>query len=396
MKLILFGGSFNPIHTGHIELARLALQELEYDKLIFMPTFISPFKMDSKDFDFIAPIDRLNMVKSAIRGFSHFEASAYEIHKEKISFTIDTVLYLYEYYENKGQKIEGKIALLIGSDNLRDIPKWKDYEKLLELCDFVVAKRGNDSFEKVDFPYKTLPREIENISSTNIRFSIKTGRDWVDFVPKKVEQYIKDNALYGSPYENTEELILEIKNYAMQNLSIKRMAHSVRVAEMAEKLALAYPNLCVFPRLAYMAGIAHDITKEKSEMWQEKMMQRHKEKIDDIEKSNLRLLHGRTAAIILQKQFKIYNRSLLDAVRWHTLSHPYFDSLGKMLYVADKIEVERKGMDEIREMVGQYSLDSIMCRLLQIESEKLKLKGLKVHPYSSQLLAKLLKNQQQN
>lgn len=393
MKLILFGGSFNPIHNGHINMACMALDELKYDKLIFMPAFISPFKRVESLYNSCPAIDRLNMVKLAVPKDEHFEVSTYEIYKHKTSFTIGTVRYLYTLYEKMGIPIEGKIALLIGSDNLKDIKKWKEYEELCKLCDFVVAKRGEAIIEDTDVPYTLLSKNIEPISSTSLRDAIKNDSEWKSLVCKRVKDYIKENFLYNYPFKDMEKVIFSLTNYARENLSEKRFAHSVRVAETAEHLSIVYPSLAVLPRLAYMAGISHDITKERSDEWQKNTIKAHHGHIDDIESQNLRLLHGRTAAIILKDKFHLYNRSLLDAVKWHTFSHPYLDNLGKMLYIADKIEPCRKGMEEVREMVGSCSLNSIMCHLLQDGEKKLKEKGSSPHPYAQRLLSQLLREE---
>lgn len=386
MKIAIFGGSFNPIHIGHLKIAKTAL--VKYEKVIFVPTFISPFKLDDASRFEARPLDRLNMVNLATKNDARFEVESFEILKETSSFTIETVRYIYK----KRLDLEGKLALIIGSDSLSSIQKWKNYEELLNLCDFIVARRGNEEIKCTEISYKLLPNIMEPTSSSLIRERIKKGEEWKSLVPKEVASYIEDNGLYTLDAETIENLIRNVFSYAKAHLSEKRFLHSIRVAEMAETLAVSYPNLLVFPRLAYLAGIAHDITKEESNFWQEATINEAGETLDEIEKNNLRLVHGKTSAIILQKQFGIRYKSLLDAIRHHTLTHPNLDELGKMLYIADKIELGRNGVEYIRELIGKSSIDEIMCLLLERGAKLLSEKGAKLHPFALSLLKNLSSN----
>ena len=295
MKVALFGGSFNPIHNGHLNLALSVLEQFEYEKIIFVPAFISPFKVKDDSHFAISPIDRFNMVNLAIESEKKFETSSYEILKSTPSFTIETVKYFY----NNFYEIEGKIGLIIGSDNLIEIEKWKDFNHLMNMVDLIVVKREGVSLPNIKgLTFNFLEDAILPISSSRVRKMIKRGDAWQNEVPKKVAQYIEENALYGLSFKEIENIIECVSNYAKKELSEKRFLHSLRVAEMAEKLSLTYSNLFVNPRVAYLSGISHDITKEKSDEWQKMMIIEHKETLDDIEKANLRLLHGRTAAIL--------------------------------------------------------------------------------------------------
>lgn len=388
MKVALFGGSFNPIHNGHLNLALSVLEQFEYEKIIFVPAFISPFKVKDDSHFAISPIDRFNMVNLAIESEKKFETSSYEILKSTPSFTIETVKYFY----NNFYEIEGKIGLIIGSDNLIEIEKWKDFNHLMNMVDLIVVKREGVSLPNIKgLTFNFLEDAILPISSSRVREMIKRGDAWQNEVPEKVAQYIEENALYGLSFKEIENIIECVSNYAKKELSEKRFLHSLRVAEMAEKLSLTYSNLFVNPRVAYLSGVSHDITKEKSDEWQKMMIIEHKEILDDIEKANLRLLHGRTAAIVMEEKFGIKNRSLLDAVKHHTFSHSQLDNLGKILYIADKIEIGRENAQNLRSLIGISSIDEIMCLLLKSEEKKLINKGFSLHPEGKKLLEILMK-----
>jgi len=383
MKVAIFGGSFNPIHLGHLEIAKSVLSQ--YDKVIFVPAYLSPFKLDDKSSFESSPVDRFKMVNLVVKEEPRFELDCFEVLKKEPSFTIDTVKYIYK----KRSNIQGKLGLIIGSDSLTSIQRWRAYDELISLCDIIVAKRGNEEIKNKEVSYKLLPFPIQPISSSLIREKIKKCEEWKALVPNVVASYIEENGLYTLSLENIDSLIEEIYSYAKTHLSEKRFLHSIRVAEMAETLARSYPNLLVFPRLAYLSGIAHDITKEESNFWQDSVIKEAGEELEEIEKSNLRLVHGKTASIILQKQFGIKNRSLLDAIRNHTLAHPNLDELGKILYIADKIELGRKGVENIQCLVGKSSIDEIMCLLLERGVKLLKEKGVKPHHFAIELLKKL-------
>ena len=262
----------------------------------------------------------------------------------------------------------------------------------MNMVDLIVVKREGVSLPNIKgLTFNFLEDAILPISSSRVREMIKRGDAWQNEVPEKVAQYIEENALYGLSFKEIENIIECVSNYAKKELSEKRFLHSLRVAEMAEKLSLTYSNLFVNPRVAYLSGVSHDITKEKSDEWQKMMIIEHKETLDDIEKANLRLLHGRTAAIVMEEKFGIKNRSLLDAVKHHTFSHSQLDNLGKILYIADKIEIGRENAQNLRSLIGISSIDEIMCLLLKSEEKKLINKGFSLHPEGKKLLEILMK-----
>ncbi|PIE97363.1 MAG: nicotinate (nicotinamide) nucleotide adenylyltransferase [Treponema sp.] len=195
MKLAMFGGSFNPIHIGHLALADAVCTELGYDKVAFVPTFISPFKLNSV---LPEPKHRLNMIELAIRNATEkFFCEDHEIVEKGVSYTIDTVSYIYEKYKDE---LEGKIGLLIGSDLVKSFLMWKDADKILETTDVIIGNRPflTDLEIKIipDFPHKKLNNIALQISSSLIRQSIEEKKSWRYLVPEAVYEYIITNGLY--------------------------------------------------------------------------------------------------------------------------------------------------------------------------------------------------------
>jgi len=168
MKLCIFAGTFNPIHKSHLKMAQLALDNYEFDKILFIPAYNPPHKNTALS------EDRYNMVKLAIQNYPKFEISDIEYKREGKSYTYLTVLELYKRYN-----IEGKISFIIGKDAYEKFDTWYEAEKLKKLIDFVV-------FDRTD----------GDISSSKVRERIKAGDTITDLVPKEVGDYIERHGLY--------------------------------------------------------------------------------------------------------------------------------------------------------------------------------------------------------
>ena len=219
MKLAIYGGSFNPIHSGHLAVADEALS-LGYDKLLFVPTFISPHKQLAAS---VSPTSRLAMLESAIRDNPKFEIEPCEIQRGGVSYTIDTVRFLLDKYRGR---LDGKLGLIMGQEIAAEFHKWKEAEQVAAFCDLIIATRqnvgerrssigaakprgnyvggvdANGQFMAVDksrfaWPYKELKNVIVPISSTEIRGRIAQGKSWRYLVPQSVYEYIVNNRLYG-------------------------------------------------------------------------------------------------------------------------------------------------------------------------------------------------------
>ena len=160
MNIALFGGSFDPPHFGHKEIIINAIQMLDINKLIIMPTFLNPFK-NSSHFDYDT---RLIMIKDLCKDIANIEISDYEISKKQKVPTIQTVDYLYSKYDID------KLYLIIGADNLEKLELWNSFEKLNSKVEFIIATRDNI---KINIKYKTLNINCD-ISSTKIREDLDT------------------------------------------------------------------------------------------------------------------------------------------------------------------------------------------------------------------------------
>ena len=181
-KIGIYGGTFDPVHHAHLILARLALERFALERIVFIPTRLSPHKSDSV----ATPEARLQMLRSAIEGEAQFEVDDCELQREPPSYTIDTV-------EKLRQKYQGAhLFLLIGDDNLAGLPSWRGFEDLRHMVTFIVLQRA---FTKVAHQYLSVDRRID-ISATEIRNRIASGRSIQYLVPHSVEQIIRTRGLY--------------------------------------------------------------------------------------------------------------------------------------------------------------------------------------------------------
>lgn len=196
MKLCIFQGAFNPIHTGHMAMANHIKNAYDYDSILFIPAYKPPHKELDEDM----ANHRYQMVKLAITGESAFNISNIEFQNEKFSYSYFTVEELYKRY-----KIDGKIGYIIGFDAFREITEWFEADKLKKLVHFIVFPRGTIieldkdrlallRHKGYDFELAKLPPV--RISSTDLREKMASLQPIAGMTPLAVGEYIKENGLY--------------------------------------------------------------------------------------------------------------------------------------------------------------------------------------------------------
>lgn len=198
MKIGLIGGTFNPIHHGHLILSEYVREQCKLDKVIFIPTGLPPHKAESTVED---PVTRFDMTRLGIELNSFFDVSDIETYREGISYTIDTIIELKELYPNED------LYFIIGADSLFQLPTWKDYDKLLKIMNIIVVNRPGgennliqDKVREYADLFNSNIIEVKSplieISSSDIRDRVKNGKSIKYLVPQKVEEYIMQKNLY--------------------------------------------------------------------------------------------------------------------------------------------------------------------------------------------------------
>lgn len=203
MKIGLFGGTFNPIHYGHLRGAEEVREIFSLDKIIFIPSGIPPLKGS----EVIEGIHRYNMVKLAVENNPYFEVSDYEIKLKEPSYTVNTLDHFKKLYRDH------TLFFIIGVDALLDIPRWHKPRELLKKVDFIVMERPNFDIKKIDFTvedesegvFRILNSERRlfyvkvspnHLSSTYLRDLVRRGKSLRYLTPDRVIDYINSHNLY--------------------------------------------------------------------------------------------------------------------------------------------------------------------------------------------------------
>lgn len=195
MRLAVLGGSYNPIHIGHLMLADAVALRYGYDTVAFVPAFLSPFKDGHSG---CTAEDRLAMVKLAIADNPAFYCEPCEIRRQGVSYTIDTLKFL----KKKFPQCEGKIGLIIGDDLLEGFSGWREAEHIPDYADIIVGNRIIDRYLTEQaasagrVPHLRVDNALLPVSSSGIRAAIQEKKSWRYLVPPAVYSYIKEHKLY--------------------------------------------------------------------------------------------------------------------------------------------------------------------------------------------------------
>ncbi|MDA8410836.1 MAG: nicotinate (nicotinamide) nucleotide adenylyltransferase [Treponema sp.] len=190
MRTLVFGGSFNPIHLGHLIMAEEIRQELDFDRVLFVPAALSPFKDGSDD---PGPLHRLAMLELALGDNPDFSIDKRELGRAGPSFTIDTIRSL--VLEGT---VESRPGLLVGDDLLAGLPRWREIAALKVEAGIVVGRRSAGNRGKAATEYRYASNRIIPISSSDIRANVLLKRSIRYLVPELVRAYILEKGLYGS------------------------------------------------------------------------------------------------------------------------------------------------------------------------------------------------------
>ncbi len=188
MKIGILGGTFNPVHIGHLILAEEAREKLGLDKVIFIPANLPPHK---DNIDIADPQARLKMLKLAVKGNRYFAVSDIEIRRLGRSYTIDTIKALKDKYK------DDELYFIIGSDLLKYLEGWKDLSEIFKIVKFIAATRPGYPLENIPAYIKTLGIRAVDISGFSVRQCVKEGKSFRYLVPEAVFEYINKTKLYG-------------------------------------------------------------------------------------------------------------------------------------------------------------------------------------------------------
>ena len=367
--LILYGGTFNPIHRGHIGICRTVHEKFPDGEIILMPTAIPPHKENR---DVIDGQHRYAMCKIAATGLPYIRVSDYELGLGGKSYTIETLCYLKAKFPNR------PLYLLVGTDMFLTFREWRSWQKIGELAILLVASREDndtESLRQMQLSLTTdgvssilLQNNADVVASTDIRQELKAeGKS--DALPQEVQQYILEHELYGTRWN--DNCLEYLRKIAKSMTTDDRFFHTIAVEQEAAKLAVQYG---ADPQKAAACGILHDVCKN---MPFDLMLQLVADSgiITDIPfKCQPQLLHGYAGSVYMQSKLKIDDEDMIAAVRYHTTARAGMSKLEKIIYLADLTSADRTYPDVqiLRDITSRsleegmrYSLRYIVCRLVK-------------------------------
>ena len=346
-KIAIFGGTFNPVHSEHVSLVKSAIKELNLDKLIVMPTYLSPHKTSKS-----APAeDRLAMLKLAFSDEKNVEISDFEILKKGKSYTYQTV----EHFYSKNTTL----YFLVGGDMLIDFKKWKFPERILSCATLAVFDREKvfvDYQKEQEYFKKTFGKQFIKLnyqgldfSSTKIRTYLKLNLSLDGLMPNAVCEYVKENKVFEPD---------EYERFILKTLPPHRIKHTAEVIITALKKAR---ELGLDQEKVRISATLHDCAKYLN-----------KEEVQGFTLPDgvpQPVVHAFLGAFVAEKFLGITDGEILDAIRYHTSGKADMTTLGKLIFVADMIEEGRNydGVDKLRSLYENAEFEECFKECLKEE-----------------------------
>ena len=390
MKIGIYGGTFNPPHTGHLHAAKQAVQILGLDKLLLIPDRIAPHKEIPAGSP--APEQRLEMLRIAAAGEEKMEVSDIELKREGASYSYLTVEALREIYP------DAELFLLMGTDMFLSFDTWKNPERITRNATLAVMYRGEKGeraaidaqkarFEAEGAKIELVQNQILPISSTQLRRLI-AFRCAGEFLPSGVENYIRENGLYDTaaqwknlPMEQLEPIVLRL-------LNPNRVAHVLGCRDTAVELAKRWG---ADENDAARAGLLHDITKALDGPLQLTLCREYGTILDEFGYKYPKTLHALTGSLVAERIFG-ESEAVVSAICHHTTGKAGMTLLEKIIYVADYMEPCRNfpGVEKLRELAFS-DIDAALKLGLEMTLQHLKNLGDEVSPASRDALEFLKK-----
>lgn len=313
MEIAIIGGSFDPIHKGHLAMAKHVLKHHLVDEVWFMVAKDTPLK----DRKLTGYEERCRLCHLAIQPYKRMRICTLEQELEGVSYTIYTVKELQKRYP------KDHFVWLIGGDQAAQLQRWKDIEELVERIDFYVFPR-NQQMIHCTYPYTEMKMELIEVSSSEIRRGRKRY-----MLPASVRRYMDEQGFY-------------IEEQVRSCMSEKRFLHSQSVAKVCVEIAKAHH---MDTHRAYLAGMLHDVCKE----WSLPQLHAYMKQLDAAHLDEAKAIwHGYVAAHYIKRAFGIYDKGIAHAI-YHHVKGESTEPLAMLLYISDKVEPTR-GYDSDKEI----------------------------------------------
>lgn len=381
MKTGIYGGSFNPIHRGHLTAAMSAARQLGLDRLFLIPASVPPHKQLSADS--ATAQQRLEMTVLATAEMDcKVEVLDIELKRTGKSYTSDTLRELKVKYP------DDELWLLMGTDMFLSIQTWHEPEVIMSLASIGAFSRtvegedeefaAQEKFLEETYGARVVTMEnlqVIEVSSTQVRAALPKG-DGEEYLTAAVYGYILRHGLYGTHADMKKLSLAELRCVALSYLKPKRMAHVLGTEEEAVRLARRYG---VDEREARTAALLHDCTKKLGIDEQLALCEQYGVHLDAMQTWALKLQHAITGAEVARDVFGVSD-AVYEAIRWHTTGKADMTKLEKVIYLADYIEPTRDfpGVEELRRAVYE-DLDRGLLLGLQMSVQEMENWGNPVH-----------------
>ena len=385
-RIGIYGGTFNPPHTGHIGAALQALQTLGLSMLYVIPDRIAPHKEIPEGSP--APEQRLQMLRLALEGAENVVVSDMELRREGKSYSYETVEAL------RSMHPDAELVLLMGTDNFLTFHEWRNPERILAEASLGVFYRGDRGEEAAIAQCKAemedaghtvylICNDVVEISSTNLRRML-TFQCAAPFLPRGVGDYICENGLYGAGRNYKNLPMGELEQVVISLLKPSRVNHVLGCRDTAVELAKCWG---ADETDAARAGILHDVTKALDGPLQLTLCDEYGTILTDFGKKYPKTLHALTGALVAERIFG-ENEAVVNAIRHHTTGKADMSLLEKIIYVADYMEPNRDfpGVEHLRRLAFS-DIDAALKLGLEMTLEHLKGQGSEVSPESRDALA---------
>ena len=387
-KIGIYGGTFNPPHTGHLHAAKQALETLELDQLLMIPDRIAPHKEIPAGSP--TPEQRMEMLQIAVGDAPGITVCDLELRREGPSYTWQTLESLKELYP------DAEFTLLMGTDMFLSFESWKNPDRILADAALGVFYRGEKGEKNKILEQKAhmegkgakvclVENDVIDISSTQLR-RLLAFHAADEFLPAGVGDYIRDHGLYDTTAQWKDLPMEELEPIVVRLLHPNRVAHVLGCRDTAVKMA-AHWGVDITD--AARAGILHDITKVLDGPLQLTLCAAYDKILSDFSRKYPKTLHALTGSLVAEKIFG-ENEAVVEAICNHTTGRANMSTLEKIIYVADYMEPCRNfpGVEKLREL-AYTDLDAALKLGLEMTLEHLANQGNEVSPESREALAYL-------
>ena len=396
MRIGVYGGTFNPIHRGHLTAARAAADALGLEKVLLIPDNLPPHK--ALPAGSATGEDRLEMCRLTAGEVPGMEVLDLELRRSGPSYTSDTLAELHAQYP------DDELWLLVGSDMFLSLQEWHEPERILSLAGIAAFHRTRgDETERFAQQKANLEQiygarvallenpDVVEISSTELRVQLAQGRGR-SLLTEAVCGYVLRRGLYGTHADLKHLTPEELRPIALSFLKPKRMPHVLGTEHEAAVLARRYGADVTSARIA---ALLHDCTKKLSMEEQLALCEQYGIALDELERKNLKLLHAKTGAAIARDLFGVSDE-IYWAIYWHTTGKADMTKLEKVIYLADYIEPSRDfpGVEKLRRAV-HADLEHGLLMALEDSIEEMRQRGNPVHPNTVEARDYLLRGKNQ-